>query len=245
MQVTLEAMKDQVIPLNSEKISLLSDELNTFLALLAELAEAPFNLAEAPFNDFDEEGYAVAEGTVPSSQKSKKFLGAKRMAEILRSVCARMEPLFIKKKISFCMSIQENDTQETEDEARVIALDKKTLERIFENLLSNEVRYVSTGGKVSLILKTTKNSETAATPHIIFTIEDRGPGIAKKDVAHIFEEGFRAKEAFDVAPTGKGLGLSYVKNHVEEAGGTIRVSRTKTGGTFFAISLPLEKQFSP
>ncbi len=241
MQVTLEAMKDQVIPLNSEKISLLSDELKTFRKLLAELTVAPFD-------DLSEEAHAETEGVFPSPQKSEKserskyFLDVKSVAEIVRSVCARMEPLFIKKEISFCFAIQENDTQKKEDEAGVIALDKKALERIFENLLSNEARYVPSRGKVSLILRTTKNSKTAATPHIIFTIEDSGPGLAKKDVAHIFEEGFRAKEAVGVAPTGKGLGLTYVKIKVEEASGTIRVSRTKTGGAAFAISLPLEKQ---
>ena len=244
MQVTLEAMKDQVIPLNSEKISLLSDELKTFRELFAKLTGAPFE-------DLSEEAHAETECVFPSPQKfkrserSKYFLDVKSVAIILRSVCARMEPLFIKKKISFCFSIQENDTQEKENKAGVIALDKKTLERIFENLLSNEARYVPSRGKVSLIFRTTKISETAATPHIIFTIDDSGPGIAKKDVAQIFEEGFRAKEAVGVAPTGKGLGLTYVKNKVEEAGGTIRVSRTKTGGAAFAISLPLEKQPSP
>ena len=152
MQVTLEAMKDQVIPLNSEKISLLSGELKTFRKLLAELTVAPFD-------DLSEEAHAETEGVFPSPQKSERskyFLDVKSVAEIVRSVCARMEPLFIKKEISFCFAIQENGTQEKEDEAGVIALDKKALERIFENLLSNEARYVPSRGKVSLILRTTK-----------------------------------------------------------------------------------------
>ncbi len=65
------------------------------------------------------------------------------------------------------------------------------------------------------------------------TIADSGTGIAKEDLAKIFEPGFTTKE------TGSGFGLAIAKHVIEEQGGSIAFSGRKDVGTIVTIEFPV------
>jgi two-component system sensor histidine kinase YcbA len=69
-------------------------------------------------------------------------------------------------------------------------------------------------------------------------INDNGCGISPKIKPFIFEPGFTTK--FDqIGIASNGIGLSYIKNFIENIGGEIKlIDSTKTEGTTFEIQLP-------
>jgi signal transduction histidine kinase len=110
--------------------------------------------------------------------------------------------------------------------------DAKLLRIIFQNLLSNALKYTSKGGIISLVV------EKDAT-HVLIKVSDSGCGIPKEDQSKIFSQFFRAENALATAPEGSGLGLSIVKSILEYMNGTIRFESKEHIGTTFYVTIPL------
>ena len=106
------------------------------------------------------------------------------------------------------------------------------LDRIFNNLVSNAVKYTPAGGKVTV--KLTHVGEEAWV-----TVEDTGIGIPEEALRHLFEEFYRAANAKEMEREGTGLGLMIVKDLVERFGGRVAVQSTLGEGTRFTVSFPL------
>ena len=70
---------------------------------------------------------------------------------------------------------------------------------------------------------------------IVFEIEDSGPGVAVDEQNHIFERGVTSK-----GQGRRGVGLFLVRQHVEELGGQVMVSRGGLGGALFTVVIPKE-----
>ena len=66
-------------------------------------------------------------------------------------------------------------------------------------------------------------------------VDDDGPGLDPRDIERAFARGFSSKP--DAAGTGRGIGLSVVRNAVSERGGEIIVSRSPWGGARFAFEM--------
>lgn len=113
----------------------------------------------------------------------------------------------------------------------VIMADPDDMEIVFNNLISNAVKYNKIGGKVEI---TIDSSESEA----ILIISDTGIGINKNDTENLFAEFVRIKNEKTRNIAGSGLGLSIVKKVVELYHGTIKVDSTPDIGTVFTIRLP-------
>ena len=73
----------------------------------------------------------------------------------------------------------------------------------------------------------------------LFIVEDNGPGISGKDLKSIFSPGFSTKINYDTGEINRGLGLSIVKDIVEEKlNGRVEVESTLKLGTQFKIYIP-------
>ena len=70
---------------------------------------------------------------------------------------------------------------------------------------------------------------------VLITTDDTGKGISKKDLEHIFENGYSTKGH------GRGTGLYQVKTLVEGLGGTITVESQESVGTSFSVSFTNDK----
>ncbi len=113
----------------------------------------------------------------------------------------------------------------------VIMADPDDMEIVFNNLISNAVKYNKIGGKVEI---TIDSSESEA----ILIISDTGIGINKSDTENLFTEFVRIKNEKTRNIAGSGLGLSIVRKVVELYHGTINVDSTPDIGTVFTIRLP-------
>jgi len=71
------------------------------------------------------------------------------------------------------------------------------------------------------------------------TVEDNGTGIDPRDVSYIFEPGFTTKLTSD-GSFSAGLGLTHVKNLVEDLGGAISLDLKHPQGARFELSIPIQ-----
>ncbi len=114
--------------------------------------------------------------------------------------------------------------------------DKFRIQQIFNNLLTNAVKFTPDGGTVSITLE--RDGETAK-----FSVRDTGIGIPSELLPHIFDRFRQADASSKRQFGGLGLGLTIVKNLVELHGGTISVySDGENSGAIFTVELPLIAQ---
>lgn len=99
------------------------------------------------------------------------------------------------------------------------------LERAVTNLLDNAAKWGPLTGTVRVRLE-----------HGTLTVDDEGPGIAPKDLPHVFERFYRSEESR--AMPGSGLGLSIVAQVAERHAGSVRASRSPSGGARVSVTLP-------
>ena len=120
-------------------------------------------------------------------------------------------------------------------EAAIVMGDRVSLDRAVINILSNAIKFSRPGGVVTL----TGVLDQAAR-RVLVTCQDRGVGIPAQDQVDLFTRFFRASNATDQAIPGVGLGLSIVKQIVEEHhGGHLRLTSVEGEGTTVVIDLPL------
>ena len=119
------------------------------------------------------------------------------------------------------------------------------IKKCLMNLITNAAEAVDTEGTVVV---STRN-QTVEKPagkilhiergqYVVLSVRDTGPGIARKDLDHIFEPFYTKKI---MGRSGTGLGLSVVWNTVQDHGGTITVTSSKDGTTF-ELYFPITKE---
>lgn len=114
-------------------------------------------------------------------------------------------------------------------EGGVIRGDETKLIRVWDNLITNAIKYSEEGSKVSVTIKQTQND-------IIFSVKDEGIGIRQEDMEKIFDIFYRTKDK-DVK--GYGIGLSISKAIITAHGGKITVESSIGQGSRFTFSLPI------
>jgi cell cycle sensor histidine kinase DivJ len=119
------------------------------------------------------------------------------------------------------------------DDLPEMIADKRALNQILINLLSNAIRFTDRGGKVTV-------SARAEAANITFVVEDTGVGINDEDLARVGEPYFQAGASYDRRHGGTGLGLSIVKGLVRLHGGEISIRSRLGEGTRVTIRLPLD-----
>ena len=110
------------------------------------------------------------------------------------------------------------------------------LEEIFNNLISNAIKYNKAGGWVKVKLYEKDQG-------VWVEISDNGLGIDEEHLPRIFDEFYRVDGRRDAPVKGSGLGLSIVKKLVDAHGGMIDVESRFGEGTTFKIRF--SKFFQP
>jgi two-component system OmpR family sensor kinase len=109
-----------------------------------------------------------------------------------------------------------------------VEADALALQRLFENLVDNAVKY---GGRASLRLFEDKGEA-------VVEIADAGPGLKPADMARVFEPFYRAEAARTLDGGGVGLGLAVARSIARAHGGDVTLASAPSGLTA-RVSLPL------
>jgi two-component system sensor histidine kinase MtrB len=74
----------------------------------------------------------------------------------------------------------------------------------------------------------------------VIVVADRGPGVARDDLPHVFDRFYKA----DPSRTGgsSGLGLAIAAEHASLLGATLLARKRPGGGLIFALTLPVTQQ---
>ncbi|MFA6517996.1 MAG: ATP-binding protein [Bacteroidia bacterium] len=169
-------------------------------------------------------------GTFTIQQKSTNI------SNISKTIVKEMQPLIKKKKIVLKEKYAPNLPK--------VNIDQKFAGMIFQNLISNAIKYTPEKGKVEVKIKLSKkgkvmNGEKNTTDSIFISVADYGCGIPKAQQKQIFTKLFRADNAKKQDKEGTGLGLYIVKSIMEHTGGRIWFESTENKGTTFFMLLPL------
>ena len=114
-----------------------------------------------------------------------------------------------------------------------IVADRRAVNQILLNLVSNAIKFTPRGGSVSI-------SALCDGPKLVVAVEDTGVGIGEADLARVGEAFFQARGAYDRRHDGTGLGLSIVKGFVRLHGGDMDISSRLGSGTRVTVRLPLD-----
>ena len=114
-----------------------------------------------------------------------------------------------------------------------IVADRRAVNQILINLISNAVKFTARGGRVSV-------SAFCDGARLSVMVEDTGVGIGEADLPRLGEAFFQARASYDRRHDGTGLGLSIVKGLVRLHGGDMEIRSRLGAGTQVTVRLPLD-----
>ncbi|MBE6928196.1 MAG: HAMP domain-containing histidine kinase [Ruminococcaceae bacterium] len=142
-----------------------------------------------------------------------------RLDEQIRQSVVLLEPQWSAKRIDFDVQLYSVQMHSCES----------LLSHVWENLISNAIKFSHNGGCIELKLQEQKEC-------VIVTVADHGCGIGQEELGHIFDKFYQADTSHRAQ--GYGLGLAMVKRIVELLDGLIEVESEKEKGTTFRVILP-------
>ncbi len=115
----------------------------------------------------------------------------------------------------------------TKNNLPVLHTRKLKLQQVLQNLISNAIKYMTKDERIIEVAAVEKDK------YYLFSVQDNGPGIAKKDKEKIFNL-FGISDHISNSETQTGVGLNILKIILEEQGGNIWVdSNLGVGSTFY------------
>lgn len=113
-----------------------------------------------------------------------------------------------------------------------VKADPTYLSLIFENLISNAVKFSENGNPVKAEIKNQDNN-------ILVRIIDNGPGINQEEQDRLFQKFSKLSNRPTGGETSTGLGLALVKRYVELINGKVWYENNENAGAVFVVELPL------
>jgi signal transduction histidine kinase len=143
------------------------------------------------------------------------------LPEAVEDVVAGMKPILGQRTVS--ISIPE----------LTVKADPDLLKRILMNLLSNATKATESTGTIEI-------SGLQDDGRVRIAIADDGRGLSEEEADRVFEPFWRSRDSVKEAQRGAGLGLTLVREYVQEMGGEVGVTSTKGRGATFSFTLPLD-----
>ena len=213
----------------------------------------------SPLVSIRQQESVLLEGLVgPLQEKQQEFLkkGVKKIDQLLELIndlldiakieagkhIQRQVPTDIEQVIKETLSLMEPRAREQGvilarscQNMRPVYADPKSIEEIFNNLVTNAINYSPDGGQVTVTAE-------GLGEYMEIKVSDTGVGIDPEELPKIFDKFYRVKHAKTRQVMGTGLGLAIVKGVVESHNGTIDVESVPNKGTTFRILLPVIKE---
>ena len=228
--LALELSKNEV--LKTDFISNVSHEIKTPLAVIQNYAKVLENdkldeETRLKYLDSLQEACQKLSNLVTNILKLNKLENQKIIPEykefnLSESIINRVlsyESLIEKKNIELICDIKEDI---------IINSEESYLEIIWNNLISNAIKFTEKNGTITITLNKIGSD-------IIFTIKDTGCGIDNETGKHIFDKFYQGDTSH--SKEGNGLGLALVKKVIDSLGGNISIQSELGVGTTFVVEL--------
>ncbi|HET9132464.1 MAG TPA: ATP-binding protein, partial [Terriglobia bacterium] len=111
-----------------------------------------------------------------------------------------------------------------------LLVDPELMELAIRQVIANALKYSNPESPIRIGARPDSG-------HVIISVGDQGPGIADKELHHIFEKFYRVGERTDGVP-GIGMGLHIAREIVKAHGGEIWVKSAVGQGSTFFVSVP-------
>jgi len=144
------------------------------------------------------------------------------LAEVAKGAIVTVQPYAIQMEVSVNLEVRNNS---------LIMADPEDMDIIFNNLISNAVKYNRFGGRVDIAIE-------GADSEVVIIFTDTGIGISEDERENLFKEFMRVKNERTKNISGSGLGLSIVRKVIELYHGEIRMESTPDVGSVFTVKLP-------
>jgi len=156
------------------------------------------------------------------SNKMTPHIMVTALSPLVENVVERMIPTASTKGIAITVNRADNAH---------IAADPGMLDMILENIISNAIKYSSSGSSIAIEVKQDEGN-------IICSISDQGIGIPEEMLNAIFDRFYRVDESRSSSTGGLGLGLSIVKKLADLQQIQVGVTSEKNRGTTFTLTSP-------
>ena len=110
--------------------------------------------------------------------------------------------------------------------------DKRAVNQILINLMSNAIKFTPSGGQVEVRGQVTSEGE------LTISVKDNGPGIPQHEIQAALGAFARGSFATKKAIDGAGLGLPIVKGLMEAHGGEVKIISGTAAGTEVVVTFP-------
>ncbi|MBO9598674.1 MAG: HAMP domain-containing histidine kinase, partial [Cohnella sp.] len=136
--------------------------------------------------------------------------------------------------LDFVLDIGDSEAQGTD--SPVVEMDAQRLEQALFNLVSNAMKFTSSGGVVRIALAVNEESDTR---YATISVQDSGMGIPPDQLDRIFDRNYKYdRPGAEKGVEGSGLGLAICREIVQAHGGTVRAESDGKTGSIFYVSLP-------
>lgn len=240
MHAEVEKQKDEILKKNRELINL-NNEKNNLIGIVAHDLKSPLNQIKGfttiirLTSSLDEDTLKYLESIEISANRLNEMIGKILDIEAIesRKLNIKLEKTHLSEILKDCVSRykitageKDINIEEKIDDNIHINIDVSFMHQVFENLISNAIKFSPRDTTISISLAQ-QNGKVA------FNIKDQGPGISEEDQKKLFGK----YQKLTARPTGNetstGLGLSIVKQFVEAMGGSIRCESKLDEGTAF------------
>jgi signal transduction histidine kinase len=149
---------------------------------------------------------------------------ALRLDEVVRETISTMQTVAKKKRIRLI--------EQPNGRIPPVAADKSLITQVVTKLLDNAIKY--SPERTAVTISTVLEADT-----VRIIIEDRGYGIPAESIDRIWEKFYRvARDGQEKDEESTGLGLAFVKEVVEQHGGSVAVESEVGRGSKFSFALP-------
>jgi signal transduction histidine kinase len=224
--------------LKSDMISLMSHELRTPITSINGFAELLMNDEAIPAESREFLAIINSESQrlsrmintflavtqLEAADKQEVLKIPLRLDDVVKETLASLQPVAKKKRIRL--------VEQPSQRLPPVAADRSLITQVVTNLVGNAIKY--SPERTTVTVSTALEADT-----IRLCVEDRGYGIPPEAVDRVWEKFYRvARDGQEKDEESTGLGLSFVREVVEQHGGTVTLESEVGRGSKFSFTLP-------
>ena len=217
--------------MKNDFIANVSHEIRTPLTVMNSYASA---LARGGLSEAEQRAATIAAASESLSTMVSNILRLNKLEN--QEITPNAAPYDLTRQLCDCALTHEarweakNIDFDAQLEERVMVLaDEAMMEIVFNNLISNAIKFTEAGGRI--LLRQVKDGD-----QVVVTVADTGCGMDEATLGRIFDKFYQGDTSH--SKEGNGLGLALVRRVLEISGGSISVTSAPGEGSEFTVRLP-------